>query len=31
MTVQALLFDTYGTVVDWRDSALAELVAAWTG
>ena len=25
MTVQALTFDTYGTVVDWRDSVLAEL------
>ena len=25
MTVQALTFDTYGTVVDWRDSLLAEL------
>jgi 2-haloacid dehalogenase len=24
--VQALLFDTYGTVVDWRDSVLAQLV-----
>jgi hypothetical protein len=23
MTVQALVFDTYGTVVDWRDSVLA--------
>jgi 2-haloacid dehalogenase len=27
MTVQALTFDTYGTVVDWRDSVLAELAA----
>ena len=27
MTVQALTFDTYGTVVDWRDSVLAELLA----
>jgi 2-haloacid dehalogenase len=27
MTVQALVFDTYGTVVDWRDSVLAELAA----
>ena len=27
MPVQALLFDTFGTVVDWRDSVLAELVA----
>jgi 2-haloacid dehalogenase len=27
MTVQALVFDTYGTVVDWRDSLLAELTA----
>jgi 2-haloacid dehalogenase len=26
LTVQALLFDTYGTVVDWRDSVLAQLV-----
>lgn len=25
MAVQALTFDTYGTVVDWRDSVLAEL------
>jgi 2-haloacid dehalogenase len=25
MAVQALTFDTYGTVVDWRDSLLAEL------
>ena len=25
MAVQALTFDTYGTVVDWRDSILAEL------
>jgi 2-haloacid dehalogenase len=25
VTVQALTFDTYGTVVDWRDSVLAEL------
>jgi 2-haloacid dehalogenase len=27
MPVQALTFDTYGTVVDWRDSVLAELTA----
>jgi len=27
MAVQALVFDTYGTVVDWRDSILAELTA----
>jgi 2-haloacid dehalogenase len=27
MAVQALAFDTYGTVVDWRDSVLAELAA----
>jgi 2-haloacid dehalogenase len=27
MTPQALLFDTYGTVVDWRGSLLAELRA----
>jgi 2-haloacid dehalogenase len=27
MTVQALTFDTYGTVVDWRDSVLAKLAA----
>jgi len=27
MTVQALVFDTYGTVVDWRGSLLAELAA----
>jgi 2-haloacid dehalogenase len=27
MAVQALTFDTYGTVVDWRDSVLAELTA----
>jgi 2-haloacid dehalogenase len=27
MAVQALTFDTYGTVVDWRDSVLAELAA----
>ena len=27
MTVAALTFDTYGTVVDWRDSVLAELTA----
>jgi 2-haloacid dehalogenase len=26
MSVQALLFDTYGTVVDWRDSVLGELI-----
>ena len=26
MAVQALTFDTYGTVVDWRDSVLAQLV-----
>jgi 2-haloacid dehalogenase len=26
MSVQALLFDTYGTVVDWRDSVLAQLI-----
>jgi 2-haloacid dehalogenase len=25
MDVQALTFDTYGTVVDWRDSVLAQL------
>ena len=25
MTVQALTFDTYGTVVDWRDSVLVQL------
>jgi 2-haloacid dehalogenase len=25
MAVQALTFDTYGTVVDWRDSVLAQL------
>jgi 2-haloacid dehalogenase len=25
LVVQALLFDTYGTVVDWRDSVLAQL------
>ena len=25
MSVQALTFDTYGTVVDWRDSVLGEL------
>jgi 2-haloacid dehalogenase len=25
MAVKALLFDTYGTVVDWRDSVLAQL------
>jgi len=25
--VKALLFDTYGTVVDWRGSVLAELEA----
>jgi len=27
MTVAALVFDTYGTVVDWRSSVLAELEA----
>jgi 2-haloacid dehalogenase len=27
MTLEALLFDTYGTLVDWRGSVLAELVA----
>jgi 2-haloacid dehalogenase len=27
MPVQALTFDRYGTVVDWRDSVLAELTA----
>jgi 2-haloacid dehalogenase len=27
MAVQALTFHTYGTVVDWRDSVLAELTA----
>ncbi len=27
MDVQALVFDTYGTVVDWRSSVLAELEA----
>jgi 2-haloacid dehalogenase len=27
MPVQALTFDTYGTVVEWRDSVLAELTA----
>jgi 2-haloacid dehalogenase len=27
LAVQALTFDTYGTVVDWRDSILAELKA----
>jgi hypothetical protein len=27
MTPRALVFDTYGTVVDWRSSGLAELEA----
>jgi 2-haloacid dehalogenase len=31
MAVRALTFDTYGTVVDWRSSVLAELAALGAG